>query len=117
MAVNEAEDCIVEGELDHHATFPAIAKHVLHDVVLASVSHEPAIILLDEDDEEDFSLAHKVNLDVLLSKIAVDQTNFLLFLATALLATESNDVIALVFWEKCLEVQVLRLAGMVPSHC
>lgn len=72
MAVNEAEDCIVEGELDHHATFPAIAKHVLHDVVLASISHEATVVLLDEDDEEDFSLAHESNINVLLSEIALD---------------------------------------------
>ena len=71
MAVHKAKHCIVESELDHHSTLPAVTEHVLHDVVLANVAQKPAIVFFDEDYEEDLALAHKVYLYVLLAQIAM----------------------------------------------
>jgi len=117
MTIDKTEDSIVEGKLDHHTTFPAIAKHVLHDVVFADISQEAAVVLLDENGEEDLSLAHEVNLDVPLAQVAVNQLDFLLFLAATLLTAKSNDIIAFVVGEERLEVDGLRLARMVPRDC
>ena len=49
VTVDEAERGVVEGELDHDATLPAVFEHVLHDEVLAGVSHEDTVEGLDED--------------------------------------------------------------------
>lgn len=116
MAVDEAEDSVVQGKLDHHAAFPAVAKHVFHDVVLAHVAHVPAIVLLDEDDEEDLAFTHVVYLDVLLAQVIVNQLDFIFLLAAALLPAESYDVVALVVREERLNIDILRLARVVPRH-
>ena len=116
MTINEAKDSVIEGELDHYAALPAITKHVLHDVVLADVSNEPAIVLLHKDDKEDLALADEINFDISGSQIAMNQIDFFLFFATGLLPTKSNDIIALVVGKQGLEVEVLRLTSMVPSH-
>ena len=50
MAIDEAKRCVVQGELHHAATLPAITEHVLHYVVLGCISHEATILLFDEDD-------------------------------------------------------------------
>ena len=116
MTVNEAKDGVIEGELDHYAALPAIAKHVLHYVVLADVSNEPAIVLLHKDDKEDLALADEINFDISGSQIAMYQIDFFLFFATGLLPTKSNNIIALVVGKQGLKVEVLRLTSMVPSH-
>ena len=116
MAVDETEDGVVEGELDHHSALPAIAKHVLHYVVLTNVTQEPAIIFLHKDDKEDLTLANKINFDVVFAKIALYQSDFFIFFSTAFLTAKSNDVVAFVVGEHRLEVDTLRLPRMVPSH-
>ena len=67
MAVDETEQGVVQCELDHDTSFPAIADHILHDVVLAGVAHEATVIIFDEDDKEYLALAYEVNLDVLIT--------------------------------------------------
>ena len=67
MAVDETEQGVVQCELDHDTSFPAIADHILHDVVLAGVAHEATVIIFDEDDKEYLALAYEVYLDVLIT--------------------------------------------------
>ena len=99
MAVDETKDRVIECELDHYAALPTIPEHVLHNIVLACIANEPAIVLFDKDDQEDLSFAHEVNLNVLLAEVAVNQGDFIFFLTAALLTAESNDVVAFVVGE------------------
>lgn len=114
MAVDKAEYCIIQSELDHYSTFPSVAKHILHNIVLAGISHKAAIVLLDEDNEKDLTLSNELYFDVLFAEVAMYQANFFLFLAAALLASECNDVVAFIVWKHSLEVKVLRLTCVVP---
>ena len=49
MTVYEAESCVIDCELDHDSTLPAVTDHVLHYVVLSCVAHEPTVELLNEN--------------------------------------------------------------------
>ena len=50
MTIDEAESRVIQRELDHDSTFPPVAYHILHYVVLTCVAHEPAVVLLNEND-------------------------------------------------------------------
>ena len=116
MAVNEAKDGIIESELNHDTTLPAIANHVLRDVIFAGVAHEATILLLDEEGEEDLTLAHILHLLVLFAQVVAHQVDFILFLFAALLPTKSNDVVSVVVGEQRLEVDLLWNPRMIPGY-
>ena len=117
MRVNEAENSIVQAELDHHSAFPAVSNHILHDIVLLYISHEKCIIFLHEDGKEHFAFANHLDHVKFMLQIALDVTYFFLLFATALLTTIGNDIIVAVVWEEFVDEDVLRLllSGMVPG--
>ena len=49
MAVDETEDGVIERELNHDATLPAVAEHILHDIILAHVSKETTVVVVNKD--------------------------------------------------------------------
>ena len=115
MAVDEAKRHIIESELDHDSTFPPIPDHVLHDVVLGGVSHESAVLLLDENDDEDLAFPKELNHVILPAQVALDQVDLFFFLITALLAAEDYYVVLLIVWEHGFKVDRLRLTSVVPG--
>ena len=64
VAVHKGKGSVVERELDHHSALPAIAQQVFYAQILRHISHEDAIKLLDEDSQEDFAFANKVDAGV-----------------------------------------------------
>lgn len=80
MAVDETEDGVIERELNHDATLPAVAEHILHDIILAHVAKETTVVVFNKDNEEDLTLSHEINLDILFTEVLVNQTDFVFFL-------------------------------------
>ena len=117
MTVDEAEGGVVESELNHDTALPAIAEQILHDEVLASISHEDTVESLHEYGHENLTFAHETHLDiVLLPKVVSDQGGLFFFLSTALLCTEGDDIVVHIVWKECFKVDILGLSGMVPRH-
>ena len=61
MAIDEAEACVIESELNHGSTFPAVAEYVFHHITLLQFPHEVPIVDLDEHHKKDLSLANAVD--------------------------------------------------------
>lgn len=99
MAIHEAKDCVIESQLNHYTTLPTVAKHILHNVILADIAQESTVVFLHEYDKKDLSLPHKVYLNILLAKIAMYQTNFFFFLTSTFLTTKCNDIVAFMVGE------------------
>ena len=117
MAIDEAKGCVVKGELHHAAALPAITEHVLHYVVLVCIPHEATILLFDENDEENLAFANVLDLDVVFTKVGMDQVRLFFFLSRALLPTKRYDVVPLVIREHCLKIEILWLSRMIPCDC
>ena len=68
MAVYKAEWGLVESELNHKSTFPAVAKQVFHYQVFSRISgNEVTVLTLDEDREEKLSFADEFDFFVVLA--------------------------------------------------
>ena len=117
MRVYEAKDSIVQAELDHYASFPAITNQIFHDIVLFDVAHEESIIFFYKDSEEHLTFAHHFDHVKLMLQIALNVTHFLFLLAAALLATIGDYIVIAVIREEFVDVDVLRLrfSSMVPG--
>ena len=116
MAVDKAEDSVVQGELHHDSALPPVADHVLHDQVLARVPHEAAVLVFDPDTHEDLALDDELDPEVLLAEVARDQVDLFLVGATTLLTSKDYDAIVLVVREHRLEVDSLWFSCMIPRH-
>ena len=117
MRVYEAKDSIVQAELDHDASFPAITNQIFHDIVLFDVAHEESIIFFYKDGEEHLTFAHHLDHVKLMLQIALNVTHFLFLLATALLAAIGDYIVIAVIGEEFVDVDVLRLrfSSVVPG--
>ena len=62
MAVYKAEWGLVESELNHKSTFPAVAKQVFHYQVFSHIiGNIVTVLTLDKYREEKFSFADEFN--------------------------------------------------------
>ena len=101
MAVDEAERHVIEAELDHHATLPAVPHSVYCSIVRVVRRNVDRIPALDEDDKEHLSFTHVVNLNKIWCKVVFHLFDLALLLRPyTLLRPVRDDVVIVFVWEQ-----------------
>ena len=73
-------------------------------------------MILNKDNDKNFTFTHEFDLIVLPTQIALNQGNLFLFLISTFLATKYDYVVLLVVWKHSLEVDGLWFTCMVPCY-
>ena len=117
MTIDETKDGVVQGELNHNATFPAITNQILHNIVLFNVSDGERIIFFDKDHEKHLAFPYHLDQFKLMLQAALNVPYYFLLLAATFLPTIRNDIVVLIIWEEFIDRDVVDLivARMIPS--
>ena len=117
MTIDETKDGVVQGELDHNATFPAITNQILHNIVLFNVSDGERIIFFDKDHEKHLAFPYHLDQFKLILQAALNVPYYFLLLAATFLPTIRNDIVVLIIREEFIDRDVVDLivARMIPS--